>query len=116
MLLNVVVAKVAGTKRTFFVKPIAKGSGDNVNRRFIHPQLKLHFDYLEGELAKNHWFVADEFSAADIQISFPVEAAAQRAGLDARRPKLMAYLQRIHARPAYRQALGRGGPDSFAND
>ena len=49
-------------------------------------------------------------------MSFPVEAAAQRAGLDASRPKLMAFLKRIHARAAYKRALERGGPYSFAND
>jgi glutathione S-transferase len=49
-------------------------------------------------------------------MSFPVEASAMRAGLDASRPHLFAYLKRIHARPAYRKALERGGPYSFAND
>ena len=71
---------------------------------------------MESELAASEWFAGDEFSAADIQMSFPVEAAALRAGLDASRPKLMAFLKRIHARPAYRKALERGGPYSFAND
>jgi glutathione S-transferase len=48
-------------------------------------------------------------------MSFPLEAAAQRAGLDSSRPKLMAFLKRIHARPAYKRALQRGGPYSFAD-
>jgi len=71
---------------------------------------------MESELGKSEWFAGDEFSAADIQMSFPIEAAAQRAGLNASRPKLMAFLKRIHARPAYKKALERGGPYSFAND
>jgi glutathione S-transferase len=71
---------------------------------------------MEAELGKSEWFAGDTFSAADIQMSFPVEAAAQRAGLNASRPKLMAFLKRIHARPGYRRALERGGPYSFAND
>jgi glutathione S-transferase len=71
---------------------------------------------MEGELARSEWFAGPEFSAADIQMSFPVEASAQRAGLDDSRPKLMAWLRRIHARPAYRKALERGGPYSFAHD
>ena len=62
------------------------------------------------------WFAGNEFTAADIQMSFPLEAASQRAGLDASRPKLMAFLERIHARPAYKHALERGGPYSFAED
>ncbi len=71
---------------------------------------------MERELTKSEWFAGDEFTAADIQMSFPVEASAQRAGLDASRPKLMTFLKKIHARPAFRKALERGGPYSFAND
>ncbi len=83
-------------------------------RRFVTSQLKLHFDYLEAELGKAPWFVGDAFSAADIMLSFPLEAAADRAGLDETRPKLMDFLTRIHARPAYRRALERGGAYRFA--
>ena len=82
----------------------------------VEPNLKRQLDFMETELGKSEWFAGDEFSAADIQMSFPIEASAQRAGLDASRPKLMAFLRRIHARPAYQKALERGGPYSFAND
>ncbi len=77
--------------------------------QFVAPQIKLHFDYLESELSKNPWFVGDEFTAADVQMSFPVEAAAAQIGLDASYPNLKDFLQRIHARPAYGRALERGG-------
>ena len=79
------------------------------SREFITPQIKLHFDYIESELGKSTWFVGDEFTAADIQMSFPIEAVAAQVGLDASRPKLMSFLERIHARPAYQRALERGG-------
>jgi glutathione S-transferase len=49
-------------------------------------------------------------------MSFPIEAAAQRAGLDARWPNLQRFLKRIHARPAYKRAIKAGGPYSFADD
>jgi glutathione S-transferase len=68
--------------------------------------------YWEGELGKNEWFAGDAFSAADIQMSFPLEAAAARAGLDQGHPRAMAFLDRIHARPAYNRALEKGGPYS----
>ena len=64
---------------------------------------------MESELGKAPWFAGDLFSAADIQMSFPVEAAAVRAGLEAY-PNLVGFLQRIHARPAYQRALEQGGP------
>jgi glutathione S-transferase len=114
LLLKLVFARVASAKMPFFAKPIARGIVAQVRRAFIDPQIKLHLDYMEGELAKSPWFAGDTFSAADIQMSFPVEAAAARAGLDATRPRLWDWLVRIHARPAYQRALERGGPYDYA--
>lgn len=116
LLLKLVFARVASAKMPFFVKPIAQGIADKVNRSFIDPQLKLHLDYLEGELGKSAWFVNDAFSAADIQMSFPIEAAAARGILGTQRPRLKDWLARIHARPAYQRALERGGPYDYAGD
>ena len=82
---------------------------------FVAPQIKLHFDYIESELGKNTWFVGEEFTAADIQMSFPVEAMEAQVGLDASRPKLRSFLDRIHARPAYKRALERGGVYELLN-
>ncbi|HEY5807820.1 MAG TPA: glutathione S-transferase [Povalibacter sp.] len=93
----------------FFVRPVARKIAGKLRESFIGPQLKLHLDYLEGELGNSEWFAGKEFSAADIQMSFPLEAARMRAGLDESRPRLMNFLQRIHARPAYLRALERGG-------
>jgi glutathione S-transferase len=67
---------------------------------------------MESELAAHPWFAGEEFTAADVQMSFPLEAAALRAGLNASRPHLMNFLERIHARDAYKRALERGGPYS----
>jgi len=110
LLLKLVFQRVGSAKMPFFAKPVARGIAANVQRTFVDPQIALHLDFMEGELAKSRWFAGEEFSAADIQMSFPVEAAAARAGLDARRPRLMAWLDAIHARPAYRRALEKGGP------
>jgi glutathione S-transferase len=81
---------------------------------FVDPQLKSHIDYWEAELAKAEWFAGPDFTAADIMMSFPLEAGAARAGA-ASRPRVKAFLDRIHARPAYRQALERGGPYDYAS-
>jgi glutathione S-transferase len=83
-------------------------------RRFVKSQLKLQLDFLEGELSRAPWFVGERFSAADIMMSFPLEVSCDRAGLDETRPKLMDFLRRIHARPAYRRALERGGAYRYA--
>jgi glutathione S-transferase len=67
-------------------------------------------DYWEKSLVETSWFAGEDFTAADIQMSFPVEAADARVGLGPTRPKLKRYLELIHARPAYQRALERGGP------
>ena len=77
---------------------------------FVDPQLKLHMDYWESELGKAAYSAGDEFPAADIQMSFPLEAASARGGLAQSHPKATAFLARIHARPAYQRALEKGGP------
>jgi glutathione S-transferase len=109
LLLKLVFNRVRTAPAPFFVKPIAKGIANKVDSSFIDPQLKLHLDYLEGELDKSEWFGGDAFSAADIQLSFPLEAFAARGGLDSGYPRLAALLKRVHARPAYKRALEKGG-------
>jgi glutathione S-transferase len=110
LLMKLVFDRVESSPAPFFVKPIAKAIAAKVKGSYILPQIGQHLDYLEGELGKSEWFAGAEFSAADVQMSFPLEAAAARGGLARSRPKLMAFLERIHARPAYQRALEKGGP------
>jgi len=109
LLLKLVFDKIETAPMPFFVRPIAKAISGKAKSSFIEPQIKQHLDYLEGELNKSDWFAGNEFSGADIQLSFPLEAAAARGGLDTSRPRLMDFLKRIHARPAYQRAVERGG-------
>jgi glutathione S-transferase len=92
------------------VRPLVRRIAKGVEDTFVDPQIKLHIDYMESELQKSEWFAGNQFSAADIQMSFPVEAGAARGGAEARHPKLSVFLERIHARPAYIRALEKGGP------
>ena len=115
LLFTLVCDKVKSAPMPFFIKPIARGIAAKVMDGFVKPNLKSQLDFMEAELLQHKWFAGDQFSAADVQMSFPLEAAAQRAGLNESRPKLMAFLKRIHARPAYKRALERGGPYSFAD-
>lgn len=88
-----------------------------LGRPALGPLLRMfaaHLRWLEAELAGRDWFAGDVFTAADVMMSFPLEAATQRAGLDRQYPRLLAWLERIHARPAYRTALNRGGPYVYA--
>ena len=92
------------------LRPLVRKVSNQALTSLVNPQLKQHMDYWEGELGKTEWFAGREFSAADIQMSFPLEAAAARGGLEQGHPKAMAYLERTHARPAYKLALEKGGP------
>jgi glutathione S-transferase len=117
LLLKLIFDRIESGPMPFFVKPIARRISKKVKTTFIQPQLDTHLGFMENELGKSTWFAGGELTAADIQMSFPVEAAKARAGVNAStRPRLQAYLERIHARPAYQRALAKGGPYDFAND
>jgi glutathione S-transferase len=113
LLMKLVFDRIETERMPFFVKPIAKAIAAKVKQMFIMPNIENNLRFLEAELHKSTWFAGEAFTAADVQISFVLEAAAARGGLDARYPKLMAWLERIHARPAYQRALARGGKYDF---
>jgi glutathione S-transferase len=98
-------------KRTpALLRPLVRKVCNTALTTLVNPQLKQHMDYWESELGNSEWFAGGEFSGADIQMSFPLEAAAARGGLEHGHPRAMAFLERIHARPAYARALEKGGP------
>jgi glutathione S-transferase len=110
LLLKLVFSRVAAGPAPWPIGAIARRIASTVDNAFIAPNLKRHLDFMDAELATRTWFAGNEFTAADVQMSFPVEVAAARAGLDASRPQLSGYLERIRARDAYKRALERGGP------
>ena len=110
LLMSLIFARVRTAPMPFFARPIARGIADKVMAGFVSPNLRAHFAFMESELAAGPWFAGAEFSAADIQMSFPVEAAAARGVLTEEHPRLRDFLARIHARPAYQRALAQGGP------
>lgn len=109
LLLTLVFARIRKAKMPFFARPIAHGIVDKAMRAFIGPQLKLHMQWMEGELAATGWFAGERFTAADIQMSFPLQAAAARGGGLDGYPHMAAFLRRIAQRNAYQRAIQRGG-------
>lgn len=109
LLLRLYFEKVAQAPVPFFVKPVVKGISRKVIGDYVQPQIERQLDYIEAELAGSPWFAGAAFTAADIQMSFPLEASVGRAGLGSSRPKTMAFLDRIHKRVAYQRALKKGG-------
>ncbi len=109
LLLKLIFSKLSQKPVPLLIRPIGGAIAFGVMKSYIDPQIQLHLNYIEGELGKSKWFAGNEFSAADIQMSFPVEAAASRSSLD-HYPHLKNYLEQIHGRPAYKRALQKGGP------
>ncbi|HHX06519.1 MAG TPA: glutathione S-transferase [Pseudomonas sp.] len=114
LLLRLVFEKIKTSPMPFFAKPIAKGIADKTGKQFIDPQLNNHLDFIEAHLGKNQWFLGDEISAADFQMSFPLEAALARGIVGRNRPNIANYVKRYQARPAYQRALEKGGEYDYA--
>jgi glutathione S-transferase len=109
LLLKLIFDRLERAPMPFFAKPIARAIAKKTKSSFVEPRINQHLDYMEAELGKTAWFAGAEFTAADVQMSFPLEAATVRGGLNSSRPNLMRFLDRIHARPAYKKAIERGG-------
>ena len=114
LLLQKLVFDALPRRSPALMRPLVQSIANRAEQGFGGPQLKLHLDYLEGELAATGWFAGPAFSAADVIMSFPLEAAASRVGYGADRPNLQGFLKRIHDRPAYQRALERGGSYAYA--
>lgn len=110
LLLSLIFGRLPDQPMPFLVRPIVRRISAKVIEGFVAPQLDAHRKFMEDELDKSDWFAGDAFTAADIQMSFVVEATAARGGLARKLPKLKAWLERIHKRPAWQRALKRGGP------
>ncbi|MEJ7136825.1 glutathione S-transferase [Amphibiibacter pelophylacis] len=113
LLLGLVFGQVAKAPMPFFARPIAKGIVAKVTQSFIGPQTRTHLQYVNDELAGREWLAGDHPTGADVQMSFPLEAAASRADMTPY-PAIRDYVARIHARPAWQRALAAGGPYAYA--
>ncbi len=113
LILRLVMDRINTAPMPFFVRPIAKAITGKVREGFIDPNMDRHFDFVNASLEARDFFAGDTLTGADIMMSFPVEAGASRANALMGRPALRAWLDRIHARPAYGRALEAGGAYSY---
>ncbi len=110
LVMKLIFAKTAAPPTPWLIRPIAKAIAKGVGDRYLDPNLKAHLDMIEDALAATGWFAGAEFSAADVIMSFPLEAATARGGASRGYPNIAAFLARIQARPAWQAALANGGP------
>lgn len=108
LVMKLVISKIVPGSPAL-IRPIARAIVNSLNQRFLGPNLRTHLDFVESELARSEWLAGNAISAADVIMSFPLEAAAARGDDGVARPHIQAFVQRISARPAYKRALEKGG-------
>jgi glutathione S-transferase len=108
MIISLILNRI-DTASPFFVRPIAKGITTTVRLSYLNANIKRNLEFMEQSLTESTWFCGNRFTAADVQMSFALEAAEVRTDLSNEYPHLADFLQTIRARPAYKQALDRGG-------
>jgi glutathione S-transferase len=113
LMLKLVFDTIQGSPMPFFIKPIVKSIATEVHKSFLGPNLTGSFTFIEQHLSQQAWFAGENLTAADIQMSFPLEAGASRLDLSAY-PHIRAYIAKTQARPAYQKALAVGGPYAYA--
>ncbi|CUA82741.1 MULTISPECIES: glutathione S-transferase [Gulbenkiania] len=114
LLMKLVFSRLSHPPMPVLLRPMAGMIARSVSERYLQPQLAQHFAHIETSLATSGWFAGDELTAADIQMSFPLEAAAASMQQVERYPAIRAFLTRIRDRPAYQRALEKGGEYGFA--
>ncbi len=113
MLLKLIFDKIKTAPMPFFIKPIAKGIANKVMDGYVAPNIKNNMAFIEKHLQENKWFAGNKISGADIQMSFPLEASMMRLKSNDY-PGIQKYVDKIHARSAYKKALENGGPYDYA--
>jgi len=114
LLLGIVLDRMSKSPMPLIIRPAGLVIGAGVKKKFLTPRLDAQLEFIDSELKRSEWFAGDQFTAADIQMSFPLEALDTRANIGKQYPRIAAYLKRIHERPDYKTALQRGGPYAYA--
>ena len=109
MIISLILARIETAPMPFFIKPIAKGIAGKVRASYLDANVKRNLEFMEETLSQSKWFCGEQFTAADVQMSFALEAAEVRTNLADAYPHLAGFLKAARARPAYKAALDRGG-------
>lgn len=110
MIVSLITGRIENSPVPFFLRPVTRRIAAKVRSGYLDPNVQRHLRFMDNTLGKSTWFCGDELTAADIQMSFAVEAAEVRTNLSAEFPNLRRFLEQMRARPAYQTALKKGGP------
>ena len=114
LVMRLVFEKIKTGPMPFFARPVARGIADKTHKMFLGPMIKSHLEFVEDHLARYEWFAAGRLTAADFQMSFPLEAVVASGMAGKRYPNIQRYVEHYQQRPAYRRALEAGGPYAYA--
>jgi glutathione S-transferase len=109
MILSLVLSRIEEAPMPFFLRPVAKGIAQKVRDAYLDANVRRNLEFMNATLKDSRWFCGNVFTAADVQMSFALEAAEARTTLTDEYPHLAAFLETIRARPAYQRALDKGG-------
>lgn len=109
LLMKLVFTQIPKQPMPFFVKPVAKGISAKVMGKLVEPNLDTHLGFIEASLKNKTWLLGATLTAADVQMSFPLQAMAARNDLRDY-PNIAGYVQRIEKHPAWQQVLNKAGP------
>ena len=109
LLLRLIFERVKKARVPFFVKPITKAVADKVLTEYVNPNINRLLDFIEASLKGKNWFLGNQLSGADIQMSFPLETSLARGLVNEHYTCIQSYVERIHEQPGYQAALKKGG-------
>lgn len=109
MILSLVLSRIEEAPMPFFLRPVSRGIARKVRDAYLDANVARNLEFMDATLRESRWFCGDVFTAADVQMSFALEAAEVRSNLTDDYPHLAAFLETIRARPAYKRALDKGG-------
>ncbi|MCO4746088.1 MAG: glutathione S-transferase [Proteobacteria bacterium] len=110
LLVRLITSQLHGPKVPFLVRPVGRAVSKQIDAAYTTAELERLFAFVEAHLGEHAYFAGEQFSAADIQMSYGIEAGLERAGLSFPTPNLRAWLERVRSRPAYDKAIALGGP------
>lgn len=108
LLIRRIMSRLGDKPVPAILRPAGKLLEQGVRQKFLDPQIRTHLDYWETELGRHEWFAGEVFTAADIQMSFPL-IACDKGGELSRRPNARRFLEQVRSRPAYQRTVSKIG-------
>lgn len=112
LLMKLVFSRLGKPPVPFGIRTVGKILAQGIQKSWLNKQIATHAHFIESELARRPWFAGDQFSMADVQMSFPIFALLARGGIDDL-PQTKAWQKRVEMRPAWQRAIEQGGPFDF---